>query len=202
MRKTVLSLLSLSLLADTPSLAQTLPSKWEELTAGDFPKALEQSQGTCALPMGILEKHGPSGPIGTDVINVRYLTTLAAREEYVVIFPAYYVGQIFEARHQPGTIAYSPQLQLDMLQETVSEMARNGCKKIILVNGHGGNSSPGPYFAQTPLASPRDYMVFAVLEIGVPPDSTSRIPSTCTPVALTLSGRGRAFASTSAPPRR
>ena len=57
------------------------------------------------------------------------------------MFPEYYVGQIFEARHHPGTVAYSSHLQLQMLQETVSEMARNGCKKIIIVNGHGGNNS-------------------------------------------------------------
>ena len=27
-------------------------------------------------------------------------------------------------------------------------MARNGCKKIIIVNGHGGNTGLLPYFAQ------------------------------------------------------
>jgi creatinine amidohydrolase len=88
---------------------------------------------------------------------------LAAAEEYAVIFPEYYVGQIAEAIHQPGTIAYSPRLQLDMLEETVSEMARNGCNKIILVNGHGGNTAMLQYFVQTQLASPRDYIVYAIL---------------------------------------
>jgi creatinine amidohydrolase len=163
MRRIVRSVLPLSLLLTTQGWAQGLSPKWEELTAGDFPRALEASDGTCALPLGILEKHGPSGPIGTDLINVRHLTTLAAREEYTVIFPEYYVGQIAEARHQPGTIAYSARLQLDMLQETVSEMARNGCRKVILVNGHGGNNSLLPYFAQTQLDSPRDYVVYALM---------------------------------------
>ena len=171
MRKSLLSLLSLFLLGTTPVLGQGLPTKWEELTAADFLKALEASQNTCALPLGIIEKHGPSGPLGTDLINVRYLTTLAARQEYTLIFPEYYVGQIFEAQQQPGTIAYSSRLQLDMLQETVSEMARNGCHKIILVNGHGGNNSLLPYFAQSQLASPRDYMVYVVSGDGLPVDS-------------------------------
>jgi len=115
------------------------------------------------LPLGGIEKHGPSGPLATDVINVRYITTLAAAEEYTLIFPEYYVGQITEAIHQPGTIAYSLRLQLDMLQETVSEMARNGCHKIILVNGHGGNTAMLQYFVQTQLASARGYVVYAVL---------------------------------------
>src|SRR3982750_3831899 len=110
------------------AMGQTLSSKWEELTGPDFPKALEAAAAVCVLPFGIVEKHGPSGPLGTDLLNVRYTTGLAAREEYTIIFPEYYVGQIFEARHQPGTIAYSSHLQLEMLQETVSEMARNGCQ--------------------------------------------------------------------------
>jgi creatinine amidohydrolase len=163
MRRTAGSVLCLSLLWTAPGWAQGLSPKWEELTAADFVKALEASQGTCALPLGILEKHGPAGPIGTDLINVRYVTSLAARDEYTIIFPEYFVGQIAEARHQPGTIAYSSRLQLDMLQETVSEMARNGCAKIILVNGHGGNNSLLPYFAQTQMDSPRDYVVYAVM---------------------------------------
>ena len=47
-----------------------------------------------------------------------------------------------------------------MLQETTDEMARNGCKKVIIVNGHGGNNSLLPYFAQTQLESPHDYVVY------------------------------------------
>jgi len=94
------------------------------------------------------------------LINVRYMTMKAVQQEYTIVFPEYFVGQIFEARHQPGTIAYSTHLQLEMLQETVAEMARNGCKKILIVNGHGGNDSLLPYFAQTQLDKPHDYVVY------------------------------------------
>ena len=122
------------------SFAQTqLSVKWEELTAADFVRAIQQAQGTCLLPFGIIEKHGPHLPLGTDLLNVRYVSEHAAEQEYAVVFPAYYFGQIFEARHQPGTVAYSARMQLDLLQETTDEMARNGCKKVVVVNGHGGN---------------------------------------------------------------
>src|SRR2546423_10059534 len=47
-----------------------------------------------------------------------------------------------------------------MLQETTKEMARNGCKKIIIVNGHGGNNSLLPFFAQSQLEAPHDYVVY------------------------------------------
>src|SRR5579871_5701919 len=66
---------------------------WEELTAGDFEQAIQRSQGMCLLPFGILEKHGPHMPIGTDLINVRYAALHAAEQQYAVVFPEYYFGQ-------------------------------------------------------------------------------------------------------------
>ncbi len=137
-----------------------LSVKWEELTAADFRHAIEQSKGTCLLPFGILEKHGPQLPLGTDLLNVRYAALHAAQQEYAVVFPEYYFGQIFEAKHEPGTVAYSRDLQLKLLQETTDEMARNGCKKIVIVNGHGGNESLLPFFAQSQLEKPHDYVVY------------------------------------------
>jgi creatinine amidohydrolase len=140
---------------------QSKPStKWEELTAADFKEAIAKAQGTCLLPFGILEKHGPHLPLGTDLLDVRYIAEHAAQKEYAVIFPDYFAGQIFEAKHEPGTIAYSPELQLRLLQETTDEMARNGCKKVVIINGHGGNESLLPYFAQTQLYKPHDYVVY------------------------------------------
>ncbi len=148
--------------------AQSLPVKWEELTAPDFAAAIQRSQGTCLLPFGILEKHGPHLPLGTDLLNVRYASLQAAEQEFAVVFPQYFAGQIFEAMHEPGTIAYSANLQLLLLQETTSEMARNGCKKIIIVNGHGGNTSLLPFFSQSQLAAPRDFVVYAYLRPAMP----------------------------------
>jgi creatinine amidohydrolase len=133
---------------------------WEELTAADFREGIRRSQGTCLLPFGILEKHGPHLPLGTDLLDVRYAALHAAEQEYAVVFPEYYFGQIAEARHEPGTMAYSRDLQLALLQETTDEMARNGCKKVLIVNGHGGNDSLLPYFAQTQLDKPHDYVVY------------------------------------------
>ncbi|MGA8597543.1 MAG: creatininase family protein [Bryobacteraceae bacterium] len=161
----------LSILSCASLHAQSLPVKWEELTAADFVKALEKTQETCVLPFGILEKHGPQLPLGTDLLNVRYASLHGAEEEYAVVFPEYYFGQIFEAKHEPGTVAYSAHLQLELLQETTDEMGRNGCKKIVIVNGHGGNNHLLPYFAQTQMASPHDYVVYVYW-----PDTEERNP--------------------------
>ncbi len=154
-----------AVLLTSPCFAQTQTSPklsvhWEELTASDFREGIHRSQGTCLLPFGILEKHGPHLPLGTDLLDVRYAALHAAEQEYAVVFPEYYFGQIAEARHEPGTMAYSRNLQLALLQETTDEMARNGCKKVLIVNGHGGNDSLLPYFAQTQLDKPHDYVVY------------------------------------------
>jgi creatinine amidohydrolase len=146
--------------AQTPATPSGLSVHWEELTGPDFISAIKQAQNTCLLPIGILEKHGPHLPLGNDLLNVRYAALHAAQQEYAVVFPEYFYGQIFEAKHQPGTIAYSRGLQLELLQETTNEMARNGCKKIIIVNGHGGNPNLLDFFAQSQLESPHDYVVY------------------------------------------
>ncbi|MHB8055077.1 MAG: creatininase family protein [Candidatus Aminicenantales bacterium] len=145
---------------DAVNPAPPLSTHYEELTAPDFIKAVAASQGTCIIPVGILEKHGPHLPLGTDLFECRETSLRAAGKEYAIVFPAYYFGQIFEARHQPGTIAYSSDLILDLLQETCDELARNGLKKIILVNGHGGSEQMMQYFCQIQLARKKDYAVF------------------------------------------
>jgi creatinine amidohydrolase len=155
-----------------------LSPKWEELTAPDFVQALHQSQGVCVLPFGIIEKHGPHLPLGTDLLDVRFAVMNAVKQEYAVVFPEYYFGQIFEARQQPGTLAYSLSTQLTLLQETVNEMDRNGCKKIVIVNGHGGNNSLLPLFGQAQLASQRDYVVYV---FGLPKENVAGRPALKTP---------------------
>jgi len=157
-----------------PAVSQNnLPAKWEELTAPDFVQAIHQSQGVCVLPFGIIEKHGPHLPLGTDLLDVRFAVLNAVQQEYAVVFPEYYFGQIFEAQQQPGTVAYSLSTQLTLLQETVKEMARNGCKKVLIVNGHGGNESLLPLFGQAQLATPRDYVVYV---FGLPRENVPGRP--------------------------
>jgi creatinine amidohydrolase len=146
--------------AQAAPAAGKLSVHWEELTGPEFVDAIKRAQGTCLLPIGILEKHGPHMPIGSDLLNARYAALHAAEQQYAVVFPEYYFGQIAEARHEPGTVSYSRELQLALLQATTDEMGRNGCKKILVVNGHGGNNHLLPYFAQTQLEKPHDYVVY------------------------------------------
>jgi len=139
--------------------ATELPVKWGELTAPDFIKAVDKSGGVCLIPIGVFEKHGPHLPLRTDLIDVREVALRAVKKEYALVFPEYYFSQILEAKHQPGTIAFSPKLIWDILQETCEEISRNGIKKIVLVNGHGGNNSFLPFFGMAQLEKQRDYCV-------------------------------------------
>jgi len=140
--------------------AQELHSRWDELTASEWPKALAMSNQTCILPIGILEKHGPHVPIGSDLIQVREWSARATKKEYAVVFPDYFYGQINEARHQYGTFALPERVVWDLLEATCDEIGRNGFNKIVIINGHGGNPELIRYFIQTRLEKKRSYAVY------------------------------------------
>ena len=131
---------------------KTRSPQWEELSAAEFRQAIEQSTALCLLPFGILEKHGPQLPLGTDLLNVRYAALHAAERGVCTGVSLNIISARFwRPSTKPGTVAYSRGLQLKLLQETTDEMARNGCKKVVIVNGHGGNESLLPFFAQPQL---------------------------------------------------
>ena len=172
--KSLFFVISIFLFSLSSLFSQNLPTGWEELTSSDFILAVKQSEGVCVIPMGVIEKHGQQLPLGTDVYTSREVSRRAAEKEYCIIYPYYFMGQIFEAKHQPGTIAYSPELLYNLLDETCKEISRNGIKKIILVNGHGGNTAFLQYFCQVQLATPRDYVVYYTT-VSPSPDVQSKI---------------------------
>ena len=153
-------LLFFAILLSAFARAQQLPARWDELVASDFPQALEKSAKTCILPFGILEKHGPHSPIGTDLIHVREWAAHAVKSEYAVVFPDYFYGQINEARHQPGTFALPSKVIWDLLEATCDEIARNGFEKIVILNGHGGNPEFIQFFMQSLLNKRHNYALY------------------------------------------
>jgi len=156
---TVMVLILISPVHSQEASHNELSYHYGELTAPDFIKAVEKSRGTCIIPAGIMEKHGAHLPLATDMFLAREIASRAAEREYTIVFPEYYFGQINEAKHQPGTIAYSPELVWNMLEETCEELSRNGIKKIVIVNGHGGNTHFFSYFCQSQMAAQKDYVV-------------------------------------------
>jgi creatinine amidohydrolase len=134
---------------------------WLEITAERFPEAVETADGLCLLPFGVIERHAAHLPLGTDQIAVDETARRAAEREPAVVFPSYWFGKIFTARHYPGTFCLRRDLIFRLLEATCDEIARNGFDKILIVNGHGGNNALLHYFVRSMLDEPRGYVVYA-----------------------------------------
>jgi creatinine amidohydrolase len=120
-----------------------------------------------------VERHAHHLPLFTDMITARDICRRAAELEPALIFPDVYFTQILEARHVPGTVAVSPDLMLRLLDEVCAEIARNGLRKIVLVNGHGGNTSLLRFFVESRLAHTYDYVVYLAEPDLLPEDEAA-----------------------------
>ena len=136
--------------------------QWEKLNYVDFLKAIKTTKGVCVLPVGILEKHGEHMPIGIDYLKVHEVCKMAAEKEEAVVFPPFFFSQIAEVRHTAGSVCIRPQLTYDLLENVCDEIARNGFKKILIVNGHGGNFAFLPYFVFSSLYKKKDYALYLI----------------------------------------
>ncbi|MGQ9662672.1 MAG: creatininase family protein [Kiritimatiellia bacterium] len=137
--------------------------RWEEMTAAEFEQAVREI-GVCVLALGVVEKHGEHLPLGTDFLNGHRIACLAAEKEPAVVFPPFYFGQIYEARCFPGTIALEPALLLEVLLAVLDEIGRNGFKKIVLYNAHGGNTYLVRFLAQCTPWAEKPYRLYVPLD--------------------------------------
>lgn len=133
--------------------------QWENLTAPDFARAARET-GVCVIAMGVIERHGDHLPLGTDFLNAHRIACLAAEKEPAVVFPPFYFGQIYEARCFPGTVTIRPTLLFELIQGVLDEIARNGFRKIVMVNGHGGNTYLLNFLAQCSLWEEKAYSLY------------------------------------------
>lgn len=136
--------------------------QWAELSGDDFPAAVAECGGVCLVPLSVLERHGHHLPLGTDLYIGREACRRAAALEPAIVFPDNPFTQIPEARHLPGTLSIDGELILRLIDNCCREIARNGMKKIVLVNAHGGNSNLLQFFNELQLYSSRDYTVYLV----------------------------------------
>jgi creatinine amidohydrolase len=93
------------------------------------------------LPIGSVEQHGPHLPLATDSINVLYLATRAAEKSQVLVAPIVKTGVSFNHIDFPGTITLQPETLTTVIVDMVRSLVHHGFRKIILLNGHGGNNS-------------------------------------------------------------
>lgn len=123
---------------------------WYDLREEEFEAAIERSGGLCVIPIGCTEKHGQHLPVGTDYYETMNIVKKAAEIEDVVILPlGAWFGEVsgFHAVKNPkesrlrGCIGIKQSTLLNALSELCDEVYRNGFRKILIVNGHGGNIS-------------------------------------------------------------
>ena len=133
---------------------------WENIRSNEFKDAVELSKGVCAVPIGCLEKHGPHSPLGTDTIIAGETVRCAAEIEPVVVFPTMYFGDKSGAGEFPGTVIFSLETRWHIFRETCNEIYRNGFKKIIFCNGHGGNTGMLSTFTRAMLEENPNVMTF------------------------------------------
>ncbi|RLE97328.1 MAG: hypothetical protein DRJ63_09335, partial [Thermoprotei archaeon] len=89
-----------------------------------------------------IEVHGPHLPLGTDTFIIYYVALKAAEEENAIVLPPLFYSYVPENRHFAGTISLSSDTFISLVENIVEEVVRQGFKKILILNGHGGNKRP------------------------------------------------------------
>jgi creatinine amidohydrolase len=143
---------------------------WEELTSDEFAIAVKEVEGVCLVPLSCIERHAHHLPLGTDMYIGREMCRRAAQLEPAIIFPDLIFTQILEAQQCAGTIATDPDVMILLASNIIREIARNGFKKIILVNAHGGNRLFMGFLTQMELRTPHESVLYAWNPQALPED--------------------------------
>jgi creatinine amidohydrolase len=122
-----------------------LPSRlWTELTTTDF-SSVDMTAQIAVLPVAAIEQHGPHLPLGTDTFIMEgYLERVRARlpPDFPAVFlPTQSVGCSVEHSAFAGTLSLSARAALAAWSELADAVLRSGCRKLVVVNAHGGNSA-------------------------------------------------------------
>lgn len=97
------------------------------------------------VPVAALEQHGHHLPVFTDSMLLgevvrRVGDTLTDR---ILITPLMWLGNSHHHMDFPGTLSASPRLYLDLLNDLTDNLITHGFRRIVFLNGHGGNTTPG-----------------------------------------------------------
>ncbi|SIQ89692.1 creatinine amidohydrolase [Haladaptatus litoreus] len=92
------------------------------------------------LPTGSVEQHGPALPLGTDFMAAQAVAHTVSDREDVVCLPTIPVGVSEHHRQFDGTLWTAPETFENYIGDIVASIASHGVQKVVVVNGHGGNS--------------------------------------------------------------
>jgi len=138
--------------------------EWAESAYPDVRDA-DRDKTVVVLPVGSLEVHGPHLPLGTDALVVHRVAVEAAkRSPPAIVLPPLYYAYVPENRHFPGAISLSGSTFLKVLEEICDEVYRNGFKRILILNGHGGNRRPLSLFVREMQERGKRYLLYVAVE--------------------------------------
>ncbi len=112
---------------------------WEEI------KKIQKKNPVVILPVGAVEAHGRHLPLDVDIVIPEKIAKEVGEKTDSPVLPVLPYGHCFSLREYPGTISVSANTLSEFVYEICSELVRNGFTKILIINGHGGNSSPIKY---------------------------------------------------------
>jgi creatinine amidohydrolase len=150
---------------------------WTELRAPEF--AALSPETIAILPVGSAEQHGPHLPLNTDFVVAdslaRDVVSSSGDDLDLVLLPSLAVSKSNEHAWSPGTLWLSAPTLLTVLDEIARCVATTPARKLVFLNGHGGNS------ALLQVAS-RDIrlahgLATFVMHPSVPPDQGGRSPA-------------------------
>lgn len=98
----------------------------------------------CVLPLGSTEQHAHLS-LSVDSILAERVALEAAEPLGVPVFPVLAYGLTPNFVAYPGTITLHAETFLRVVEEILDALAAQGFRRILIVNGHGGNSPAGEH---------------------------------------------------------
>ena len=93
----------------------------------------------CVLPLGSTEQHAYIS-LSVDSILAERVAVEAAEPLGIPVFPVLHYGIAPYFRAFPGTVALRVGTYVSLVRDILDSLAGHGFRRILIVNGHGGNS--------------------------------------------------------------
>jgi creatinine amidohydrolase len=96
------------------------------------------------LPIAAVEQHGRHLPVFTDSMLLQEVVRRAAESlrDRVIWAPLLWLGNSHHHLEFAGTLSAAPRTYIDLLGDLIDNMIHHGFRRIVLLNGHGGNIVP------------------------------------------------------------
>ena len=91
------------------------------------------------VPIGSTEQHSAYGLLGTDFITAQEIAREVGKRLNVLVAPTISYGMAQHHMAFAGTITVSPLVYTQFIRDIILSILSHGFKKIIFINGHGGN---------------------------------------------------------------